>query len=66
MGMRRRDKGIILLVAGVLCGVVYTLLNLGGVNSTRLGTVTLYAGIIAIAAGLVLFGLSGSRDPREK
>ena len=64
--MRRRDKALILLVAGVLCGVVFTLLNLGGVVNTRAGTITMYAGIVAIVAGLVLFGLSGSKDQRGK
>jgi hypothetical protein len=64
--MRRRDKSIILLAAGVICGVVFTLLNLGGFVNERLSTLMMYAGIIAIAAGLVLFGLSGSEDQRGR
>jgi hypothetical protein len=64
--MRRRDKSIILLAAGVLCGVVFALLNLSGVVNSRLSMLMMYAGIISIVAGLVLFGLSGSRDQRER
>lgn len=59
--MRRRDVAAILLTVGVLCGVISTLLNLNGIINTRLGNLMLYAGIVAIAAGLVILGTAGSK-----
>lgn len=59
--MRWRDVGLILLVIGVLCGVTFTLLNLGGIVNTRFGELMMYGGIIALAIGLVLFGTTSSK-----
>jgi hypothetical protein len=56
--MRRRDSGRILLAVGVLCGIVYTVINLMGadVTVTRGGNLLLYAGIALIVAGLMVLG----------
>ena len=60
--MKWRDVGLILLVVGVLCGITFTLLNLGGVINTRLGELMMYGGIITLAAGLILFGTASSKS----
>jgi hypothetical protein len=61
--MRRRDAGWILIAAGVLCGVAYTLINLIGADQTvgRGGNLMLYAGIFLLIAGLVVLGASRVR-----
>ena len=58
--MRRRDAGLILLSAGVLCGIIYILLKLGGDSSVSTQTTNLlmYSGIVTIIAGLIVFGTS--------
>lgn len=58
--MGRRAVSLLLLGAGVLCAIIFALLNLAGAVGTRLDTLMLYAGIIAIAAGLVVFATSSS------
>jgi len=64
--MRRRDIGAILMATGVLLGIIYTLINLNGAASTmRLGNLILYAGIVALASGLILFGAAGGRGSRK-
>jgi hypothetical protein len=59
--MRWRSIGLILLVVGVLCGIIFTLLNLGRVRNTGLNNLLLYSGIITIVLGLVVFGATSSR-----
>ena len=64
--MRRRDAGLILMAVGVLCGVLFTLLNLGGVTSTQINKLTLYTGIITIAIGLIMFVTTSSTIKKEE
>ena len=63
--MRRRDVGLILMVIGVLCGLAFGLLNLSGSFNTRLGNLVLYAGIIALAIGLVIFITTSSGSEKK-
>jgi sugar phosphate permease len=58
--MRRRDAGLILLAVGVLCGIIYILIKLGAATTTatQVGTLLMYAGIVAIIAGLIVFATS--------
>jgi sugar phosphate permease len=59
--MNWRSIGLILLVAGVLCGILVLLLNFGGVSNTGWNNLLMYSGIIAIVVGLVVFGATSSR-----
>ncbi|HYJ46846.1 MAG TPA: hypothetical protein VEV81_09555 [Pyrinomonadaceae bacterium] len=63
--MGRRVAGLILMAVGVLCGILFTLLNLGGVNDTRIDKLMMYAGIITIALGLVVFATTSSPIKKE-
>jgi hypothetical protein len=64
--VRRRDVGGILMAVGVLLGIIYTLLNLSYVATTmRLGNLILYAGIVALASGLIVFGAAGGRGSKK-
>ncbi|HEX8138164.1 MAG TPA: hypothetical protein VF544_11285 [Pyrinomonadaceae bacterium] len=64
--MRRRDVGGILMAVGVLLGIIYTLINLNGAASTvRLGNLILYAGIVALASGLIVFGAAGGSGSKK-
>lgn len=62
--MRRRDAGLILLSVGVLCGIIYILLKLSGDSSASTQTTNLlmYSGIVAIVAGLIVFGTSRAKS----
>jgi hypothetical protein len=61
--MRRRDAGLILLALGVLCGIIYILLKLGGASgSTQASNLLMYTGIVAIIAGLIVFGTSRAKS----
>jgi hypothetical protein len=62
--MRRRDTGLILLSVGVLCGIIYILLKVGGDSSVSMQTTNLlmYSGIITIIAGLIVFGTSKAKS----
>lgn len=61
--MRRRDAGLILLTVGVLCGVIYILIKLSGnTTSTQTGNLFMYTGIVAIIAGLIVFGMSKAKS----
>ena len=62
--MRRRDAGLILLSTGVICGIIYILLKLGGDSSASMQTTNLlmYSGIITIIAGLIVFGTSKAKS----
>ncbi len=62
--MRRRDAGLILLTVGVLCGVIYILIKLSGnaAASTQTINLLLYTGIVAIIAGLIVFGMSKAKS----
>ena len=64
--MRRRDAGLILMAVGVLCGILFTLLNLGGVTGTQMNKLMLYTGIITIASGLVVFVTTSSTIKKEE
>ena len=64
--MGRRVAGLILMAVGVLCGILFTLLNLGGVNDTRIDKLMMYAGIITIALGLVVFATTSSPIKKEE
>ncbi len=59
--MRRRDAGLILLTAGVLCGIIYILIKLSGNVSTQTGNLFMYTGIVGIIAGLIVFGMSKAK-----
>lgn len=65
--MRRRDVGGILMAAGVLLGIIYTLINLsdGAISAMRLGTLILYTGIVALASGLIILGSAGGRKSKK-
>jgi xanthosine utilization system XapX-like protein len=65
--VRRRDLGRILMVAGVLLGVIYTLMHLSNaaVPGMRFGNLILYTGIVALASGLILFGAAGGRGSKK-
>ena len=65
--MRRRDMGRILMIAGVLLGVIYTLLNLSNAAASvmRFGNLILYTGIVALASGLIIFGAAGGRGSKK-
>ena len=65
--MRRRDVGGILMAAGVLLGIIYTLINLSSaaISTMRLGTLILYTGIVALASGLIIFGTAGGRKNKK-
>lgn len=65
--MRRRDIGRILMAAGVFFGIIYTLINLSqtSVSTTRLGNLILYAGIVALASGLIILGIAGGRGSKQ-
>jgi hypothetical protein len=60
--MRRRDAGLILLTVGVLCGVIYILIKLSGNASTQTVNLLMYTGIVAIIAGLIVFGMSKAKS----
>jgi hypothetical protein len=62
--MRRRDAGLILLAAGVFCAVIYILIKLSGhaTASTQTGNLFMYTGIVAIIAGLIVFGMSKAKS----
>jgi hypothetical protein len=62
--MRLRGVGLTLLSAGVICGFIYTLLKLGGDSSASVQTTDLlmYSGIVAIIAGLIVFGTSRAKN----
>jgi hypothetical protein len=62
--MRRRDVGLILLAAGVLCGIIYILVKLGGSSSasTQAINLVMYTAIVAIIAGLIVFGTSKAKS----
>ena len=62
--MRLRDAGLILLSAGVLCGIIYILLKLAGDSSASIQTTNLvmYSGIIAIIVGLIVFCTSKAKN----
>ena len=59
--MTRRDLGLILLVVGILCAIVFALLNLSGVPNKQLVNLVTYVGIIAVVAGLVIFVATSSK-----
>lgn len=65
--MRRRDFGSILMVVGVLLGIIYTLVNLSNAaaSTMRLGNLLLYAAIVALASGLIIFGAAGGRATKK-
>jgi hypothetical protein len=64
--VRRRDVGGILMAVGVLLGIIYTLINLNNAASTiRLGNLILYAGIVSLASGLIVFGTAGGRGNKK-
>jgi hypothetical protein len=61
--MRRRDAGLILLVIGVVCGIVYILLKLAGASgSAQMSNLLMYTGIVALIAGLIVFGTSRAKS----
>lgn len=61
--MRRRDAGLILLTAGVLCGITYILIKLSGnATSTQTSNLFMYTGIVTIIAGLIVFGMSKAKS----
>jgi len=62
--MRRRDAGLILLAVGVLCGITYILVKLGGASATSAQTsnLVMYTGIVAIIAGSIIFGTSKAKS----
>jgi uncharacterized protein YjeT (DUF2065 family) len=62
--MRRRDAGIILLALGVVCGIIYILIKLNGdaAASTQTDNLFMYTGIVAIIAGLIVFGMSKAKS----
>lgn len=62
--MRRRDAGLILLAVGVLSAVIYILIKLSGnaAASTQTGNLFMYTGIVAIIAGLIVFGTSKAKS----
>jgi xanthosine utilization system XapX-like protein len=55
------------MAAGVLLGIIYTLINLSNaaISTMRLGTLILYMGIVALASGLIILGSAGGRKSRE-
>jgi hypothetical protein len=59
--MRRRDVGSILLAIGVLCGIIYTLINLTGNTAGLTSTILMYTSVFALVAGLVFLGVSRVR-----
>jgi xanthosine utilization system XapX-like protein len=63
--MGRRDVGRILMVAGILCGISYTLINLSGTadTTTQVSNLLMYIGIVTIAVGLIIFGASRVKSP---
>jgi hypothetical protein len=65
--VRRRDIGRILMAAGVFLGIIYTLINLSeaSIATTRLGTLILYTGIVALASGLIILGIAGGRGNKK-
>ena len=65
--MRRRDVGRILMIAGVLLGIIYTLMHLSSAAASvmRFGNLILYAGIAALAGGLIIFGAAGGRGSKK-
>lgn len=62
--MRRRDAGLILLSAGVLCGIIYILIKLSAATTTAtaISGLLMYTGIVAIIAGLIVFATSKARS----
>jgi hypothetical protein len=61
--MRRKDIGSILMAVGILCGILFTLINLSGFASTetRGNSLLMYVAIIAILAGLTFYAISRTR-----
>jgi FtsH-binding integral membrane protein len=61
--MDSRNSGYLLMAVGVLCGILFLLINLSEFASTSLRghRLLLYVGIVALVAGLVFFSISKLR-----
>jgi hypothetical protein len=55
------------MAAGVFFGIIYTLINLinTSISTTRLGTLILYTGIVALASGLIILSIAGGRESKK-
>ncbi|HEX8775323.1 MAG TPA: hypothetical protein VF735_17270 [Pyrinomonadaceae bacterium] len=61
--MSRRSSGQVLMTVGLVCGLFYILSSLYTRTATLrpISTIILLAGIAALVAGLVLYGMAGER-----
>lgn len=66
--MRRRDAGRGLMAAGVVCLLSCVLFVMTGLTTgeERLATGLLFVGLVALVAGIVVFGLSRSGNQLRK
>lgn len=57
MKIRRRTAGEILMSAGIVCGLIYVLVNLSALppSLTRFSGMLLYVGIVALSSGLLFY-----------
>ena len=60
MGIKSKDVGKVLMSAGVICGIVYILINLYAFSNSylRFSSTLLYVSIVALISGLVFFLLA--------
>ena len=63
--MKLRDVGLISMTCGVLCGIIFVLLNMSRSVNTQLSNLIMLIGIIALAVGLVLFVTTSSGSEKK-